>query len=139
MILINRLPIFKHKNPDQVRFESLARRIKSPIEQRFWAHGYGPLSALGRFTPQESVKGYLPDFILTHIPGVALLKVVIELDGHDYHSTPDQRDYDTARDRILMMAGWQVVRFTGKQINRDCAGCVRETVGLVRAWARWLR
>lgn len=125
--------------PEQVRFDRLAKRLESSIEQRFWVHAYGHLSALGRFTPQVSVEGYRPDFILTHIPGVDLLKVVIELDGHDYHSTPKQRDCDTARDRALMKSGWQVVRFTGKQINRDCAGCVRETVGLVREWTRWLR
>ena len=129
----------KSKAPSRARFDRLAKRLESPIERRFWAHAYGPLSGLGRLTPQVQVGGYRVDFALTDIPGVDLLKVVIELDGHDYHSTPEQRDHDTARDRALMKSGWQVVRFTGKQINRDCAGCVRETVDLVRAWSRWLR
>jgi very-short-patch-repair endonuclease len=141
MILINRLTLFRRKDPDpdRVRFERLAKRLESPIEKRFWAHAYGPLSALGRLTPQIKIEGYRADFILTHIPGVDLLKVIIELDGHDYHASPAQRDHDTARDRALMKAGWQVIRFTGSQINCDCAGCVRETVAIVREWARWLR
>lgn len=129
----------KRKAPDQVRFDRLAKRLESPIECRFWTHAYGSLSALGRFTPQVRVEGYRVDFALIDIPGVDLLKVVIELDGHDYHSTPEQRDHDTAKDRALMRSGWQVVRFTGKQINRNVEGCVRETVDLARMWSRWLR
>jgi very-short-patch-repair endonuclease len=109
MILINRLPFFKRKDPDQARFDRLAKRLESPIEKRFWAHGYGPLSALGRLTPQVKVEGYRVDFALTDVPGVPLLNVVM-----------------------------QVVRFTGSQINRDCAGCVRETVALVKEWRKWL-
>lgn len=136
MIFIN---WFKRKDPDQARFDRLAKRLESPIEKRFWAYAYGPLSALGRLIPQGRIDRYRVDFALTNIPGVPLLNVVIELDGHEHHSSPENRNYDTARDRALMKAGWQVVRFTGAQINRDCEGCVRETVELVSAWEKWLR
>jgi very-short-patch-repair endonuclease len=139
MILINRLPFFKRKDRDRARFERLARRLESPIERIFWREAYGPLSALGRLTPQVKVEGYRVDFALTDVPGVDLLRVVIELDGHDFHSTLEKRNYDTSRDRALMKAGWQVIRFTGSQINGDCAGCVRETVEMVRAWSKLLR
>lgn len=132
--------LFKRKkNPDQRRFDRLAKRLESPIEKRFWAHGYRHLSPLGIFTPQMKIGGYRVDFSLTDIPGVDLLKIVIELDGHDYHSTPAQRNHDTARDRTLLKGGWQVVRFTGSQINRNVEGCVLETTALVQEWARWLR
>jgi very-short-patch-repair endonuclease len=129
----------KRKDPDQARFDRLAKRLESPIEKRFWAHAYGPLSNLGHFTPQVKVEGYRVDFALTNVPGVPLLNVVIELDGHDYPSSRDQRNHLTARDRALMKAGWQVVRFTASQINSDCEGCVRETVALVREWMKWSR
>lgn len=135
MILFNK---FKRKDPQQIRFVRLANRLESPIERRFWVHAYGPLSALGIFTPQVNAGGYRLDFAFT-MPSVPLLKVAIELDGHDYHSSQEQINYDTARDRALLRTGWQVVRFTGSQINRDCEGCVRETVDLVREWSRWLR
>lgn len=137
--IIDRLKKWREPDPDKARFDRLAKRLESPIEGQFWTSAYVPLSALGRFTPQVRVEGYRVDFALTNIPGVDLLKVVIELDGHDYHSTPEQRDHDTVKDRDLMKSGWQVVRFTGSQVNRDCAGCVRETVDLVRTWSRWLR
>ncbi len=139
MISIKRFAFFKRKDPHKVRFDRLAKRLESPIELRFWSHAYGPLSALGRFTPQVKLFAIRVDFTLTVIPGVPLLNIAIELDGHDYHATREQRNRDTQRDRILMMARWQVVRFTGSQINRDVEGCVRETVGLVKEWARWLR
>ena len=138
MALIDRF-IRKRKDPDAVRFDRLAKRLESPIELRFWAHGYRHLSALGRFTPQVQLGALRIDFALTDIPGVPLLNIAIELDGHDYHSSPAHRNHDTQRDRILMMAHWQVVRFTGSQINRDCEGCVLETIALVREWSRWLR
>lgn len=138
MILINRFLGFKRQDPGQARFDRLANRLESPIEQRFWAHAYGPLSALGQFSPQVEAQGYRLDFAFT-MPSVPLLKMAIELDGYDYHSTQEQRNYDTTRDRVLLKAGWQVVRFTGSQINRDVEGCVRETVALAKEWARWLR
>lgn len=138
MIFVNWLKNRKVSS-DQARFDQQSKRLESPIERRFWAHAYSPLSALGRFAPQVRVEGYRVDFALTDIPGVPLLNIAIELDGYDYHSSPEQRNYDTARDRVLLKAGWQVVRFTGSQINRDVEGCVRETADLVREWARWLR
>jgi very-short-patch-repair endonuclease len=131
--------LFGRKDPHQARFDRLAKRLESPIERRFWAHAYGPLSALGIFTPQVTAVGYRLDFALTDIPGVDLLKVAIELDGQDFHKTQDQRNYDTMRDRALMKVGWQVVRFTGSQINRNVEGCVNETVELVKEWGKWLR
>lgn len=137
MILFDWLKV--KKDPHQARFDRLAKRLESPIEQRFWAHAYGPLSSLGIFTPQHNTAGYRLDFALTNIPGVSLLKVAIELYGYEYHHKPDDVLYDAKRKRILQRNGWQVVTFRGSEINSDCEGCVRETAGLVREWSRWLR
>ena len=136
---INRLPFFKKKSPDQVRFERLAKLCESPIERLFWATGYRRLSRLGHFTPQMKIGPYRADFVLDNIPGVDLLKMVIELDGQEFHSTPEQRDYDTKRVRYLQRRGWQVVRFTGSQINGNSVACVQELEGLIRELSKWLR
>lgn len=136
---INRLPFFKQKDPDQVRFDRLAKRLESPIERLFWQTGYKNLSRLARFTPQQKIGPYRVDFILDNIPGVSLLKVIIELDGQEFHSTPEQRDYDTKRVRYFQRRGWQVIRFTGSQVNGNCLACVQETEGLIREWSKWLR
>lgn len=136
---INRFSLFKKKSPDQVRFDRLAKLDESPIERLFWQTGYRHLSRLGHFTPQVKIGPYRVDFVLDNIPGVSLLKIVIELDGHEFHSTPEQRNYDTERDRYLLRRGWQVVRFTGSQINGNCVACVNEVAGLVREWSKWLK
>ena len=130
---------FIHRDPDQIRYDRLAKLLESPIERIFWANGYKPLSHLGQFTPQAKIEAYRVDFTLTNIPGVPRLKVVIELDGHEFHSTPKQRNDDTERIRKLQKLRWQIITFTGSQINGDVRGCVRETADMVREWSRWLR
>lgn len=123
----------------QSRFERLAKRLESPIERLFWQWAYKALSKWGTLTPQVNIKGYRVDFALTDIPNVPLLKIAIELDGHEWHKTVEQRNDDYRRDRVLMKAGWKVVRFTGAEIYGDCAGCVAEIADLVRVWVKWLR
>ncbi len=124
------------RDPDQARYKRLSKLLESPIERLFWANGYKPLSRLGQFTPQVKIGPYRVDFTWTNIPGAPRLKVVIELDGHEFHSTPQQRNNDTERIRKLQKLRWQVITFTGSQINGDCLACVRETADLVREWSR---
>ncbi len=127
------------RNLGQVRYDRLAKILESPIERAFWSNGYKPLSTLGQFTPQVIIRPYRVDFALTNIPGVPLLKVVIELYGHEFHSTPQQRNNDTERIRKLQKLRWQVITFTGSQINSDVRGCVRETADLVRGFRELFR
>ena len=129
-----------NRDPDQARYKRLSKLLdNSHIERSFWANGYKPLSTLGQFVPQVKIGPYRVDFTLTNIPGVPRLKVVIELDGFDYHSSPSQFTRDAKRTRDLQRAGWKVIRFTGAEINGDVRGCVRETADFVRDWSRWLR
>ncbi len=130
-----------NRDPDQARYKRLSKLLESPIERIFWANGYKTLSTLGKFSPQTKIGAYRADFTLTDIlpPGVPKLKVVIELDGYNYHRTAAQFATDTSRNRALQRAGWKVIRFTGAEINDDVRGCVRETADLVSEWSRWLR
>ena len=130
---------FIKRDPDQIRYDRLVKLLESPIERIFWANGYKPLSTLGQFTPQTKIGEYRVDFTLTNIPNVPLLKVVIELYGHEFHSTPQQINNDTERVRKLQKLRWQIITFTGSQINGDVQRCVRETADLIREWSRWLR
>lgn len=63
---------------------------------------------------------YRVDFILMDA------RLIIELDGHDYHSSPEQLDKDSKRQRYLTRAGYTLIRFTGRQIVNDCNACVLE-------------
>lgn len=63
-----------------------------------------------------------------------LLRVVIEIDGHDFHErTKEQASHDKARDRAMTKAGWHVLRFTGSDIYKDADACVLEVFDLFEA------
>ena len=52
--------------------------------------------------------------------------IIIELDGHDYHSTKEQRNYDYERENNLKLAGYHVIRFTGSQVYRNPFDCLEK-------------
>jgi hypothetical protein len=49
-------------------------------------------------------------------------KLAVELDGAQYHTSPEDRRRDLARDRVLAAAGWVVLRFTYADVLRDPEG-----------------
>jgi very-short-patch-repair endonuclease len=56
--------------------------------------------------------------------------IVIEVDGHEYHRTREQRTADAQRERWLTAQGFDFMRFTGTEVWADAQRCVRE----LRAW-----
>ncbi|WHU04285.1 DUF559 domain-containing protein [Sphingomonas sp. NIBR02145] len=78
------------------------------------------------FGDAEKHARYRVDFILKDA------RLIIELDGHEYHSTKEQLEKDAIRQRYLTRAGYSVIRFTGREINRDAAACVREVREMYR-------
>jgi very-short-patch-repair endonuclease len=56
-------------------------------------------------------------------------RLVIECDGHDFHErTKEQAARDRSRDRALLSAGCQVIRFTGSEIFKSAAKCGGEAM-----------
>lgn len=95
-------------------------KCESPIEAQFCqASSHLDLDA------QISVGPYRIDF--AHIPS----RIAVELDGHDFHKSRQQRTHDARRDRYLSEHGWRVVRFTGSEIHRDTKKCVAEVGRLI--------
>jgi very-short-patch-repair endonuclease len=111
------------------RFTRLATRCESPIEEAFWAAGYAELSKLGDFAPQVTAGPYRVDFALIG----RNFKIAIECDGYEFHSSEAQISADNGRDLELMIDGWIVVRFLGRDLWRDVQGCVADVAMLVRA------
>jgi len=72
------------------------------------------------FGDKEKHSRYRVDFILRDA------RLIIELDGYAYHSTPEQLEKDAIRQRYLTRAGYIVIRFTGREINRSPKACVDE-------------
>jgi very-short-patch-repair endonuclease len=72
------------------------------------------------FGDSEKHSRFRVDFILKDA------RLIIELDGYDYHSTKEQLEKDAIRQRYLSRAGYTVIRFTGGEINRNPKDCVLE-------------
>lgn len=93
---------------------------ESPVERQFYRHAL-PLIDV---SPQVESCGYRLDF--------AVGRLAIEIDGHDFHKSIEQRTRDAARDRRLLRDGWTVIRFTGSEIWADVDGCVAEVVEIMK-------
>jgi very-short-patch-repair endonuclease len=96
----------------------------SPIEQSFLEAANGRIAGLER---EQWIGRYRVDFLIRE------KRFVIELDGHDYHKTKQQRTSDASRQRYLQGLGYTVIRFTGSEIYKDVSKCVAETIQLLSA------
>jgi very-short-patch-repair endonuclease len=126
--LLERLGFYQPIDHNHKRFERLAKRCESPVEAAFWSAAYFELSKLGRLTPQIKVGSYRLDFGLE----ARALKLAIEIDGHDFHSTKEQKAADYQRDRYLQSQGWRVIRFSGSEVYQDASKCALEAVKIAR-------
>lgn len=130
----------------ETMFNFWVAKCESPIEElmlgalAFALHGeLGASHTVPCFTetshsslmlePQKKIGSYRVDFAIHSVNGAAgdartEAKIVVECDGHDFHErTKEQAARDKARDRFLSSEGWIVLRFTGREIVRDPAGC----------------
>lgn len=94
----------------------------TPIESKmFYALRRAGLDPI----PQYKQCGYRLDFAIIK-DGI---KLDVECDGKDYHSSIAQKAHDRKRTQVLNRNGWKVIRFTGKQIFRDVDLCVTKVEG----------
>lgn len=77
--------------------------------------------------PGESVDIYIVDFLIDH-------RYVIEIDGHEYHKTKEQRTKDYQRERYLMGKGYFVVRFTASEVYVNAKDCVQKAKDILAAY-----
>ena len=55
-------------------------------------------------------------------------RLCVEVDGAQYHTTPEAKIYDAQRDQDLRSAGWKVLHFTGSDVFRDARSCAEHVV-----------
>jgi very-short-patch-repair endonuclease len=101
----------------------------TPIEVPF----YDALRETGLFfAVQPWIQGidrkYRLDFLIFYDGGA----VAVELDGHEWHRTKEQRGYDAARDRWFAARKIQTLRWTGSQVHADPQACVVELLNVLR-------
>ena len=100
-------------------------RCQSPAEVAFWQVASVQLPGLVR---QFHVAGtrYHLDFALPAD------MIGVEVDGHQWHSTRQQRQHDSQRDRILSGLGWRVLRFTASEMLQNADECAKEVAALLK-------
>ena len=88
-----------------------ARVIRSELEERFQAF----LLRAGLPLPQTNrrIEGYEVDCVWPE------QRLIVELDGHAFHSPTHAFEDDRARDRRLEAAGWHVIRVTWRQLHEE--------------------
>lgn len=105
---------------DHLPRRSQIKKTESPIEdillREFHMVGLYP-------TLQYTIGKYRADFafIDTHL--------IVECDGKEYHSTPEQIEYDQNRQAYLEQQGWKVIRFSGSDIYQFAEELANMTVG----------
>ncbi len=57
--------------------------------------------------------------------------LLIECDGKDFHSSPEQKAHDARKDAAALERGYLTLRFTGSQINKDADACARKVFDVV--------
>lgn len=59
-------------------------------------------------------------------------RFVIECDGYQFHrSTKEQLDYENKRTRDLQKEGYEIIRFSGREIIKSPHMCVREITRII--------
>lgn len=106
-------------------------KTESPIEAAMYVallQACKSIDNLVSFKPQVQIGEYRVDFLLTSEGH----NLAVECDGHDYHErTKLQAARDKARDRAILEAGYQVMRFTGSEIYADAMSCATQAINYV--------
>lgn len=103
--------------------------LESEAEKIFWkAYKRSTAPELAGLTPQHAVAQYRLDFAL---PDRSL---GVEIDGFEFHNTPEVFVQDRVRHRELERLGWRIVRFAGKEACETPDRCVEEVAAAVRAF-----
>lgn len=66
------------------------------------------------------------------------VRLAVELDGAQFHTSPEDRRRDLARDAALAAAGWVVLRFTYADVLRDADGVRARVLAVYRTRAAQL-
>ena len=90
---------------------------RSPIQQIFAAAAEAAGIA---FREEVQISRYRVDFFLNDT------NVIVEVDGHEYHKSVEDRTYDAKRDRALQHEGYTILRFTGTEITSAVYLCITE-------------
>lgn len=127
-------------------FKTAASKAESPIEKLFILAVFAIIENTGDFftsnpddenwkagfydiciIPQKQIGRYRVDFEIQFTSKKSKGPVVVECDGHDFHSTKKALAHDKKRDRFLQKTH-HVLRFTGSEIWANPIHCAAEAL-----------
>lgn len=117
---------FYSKNTDEKTLISVERAIRSQYPLKYKEKKYIVDFLIDFNLIDEDDDEYLLDK-----PYLRKHKYIIELDGHDYHSTKSQRTADYERENNLKELGYSVIRFTGSQVYNKPLSCVDKIINII--------
>ncbi len=101
----------------------------SPLEEKMYLEmKKRKISAERQFYVKVAKQFYCLDFGIFCKKG----NIDLECDGEKYHTLPEALAKDRERNNELTSHGWQVLRFSGKEINRALDSCfvkIERTIG----------
>ena len=106
---------FMRDQQGRIMMTSLERKVIEAVEQH-QRTGKIPFNAYPSYEVKVGESTYLIDIAFPDI------KVAIECDGKEFHSSPDAVKRDQARDHKLNNLGWKVMRFGEKDIENNIGG-----------------
>ena len=71
-----------------------------------------------KLEPQKPIGIYVPDFVYGDF--------IIEIDGHDFHKTKEQREKDYSKERYFMARGFVVIRFMATEVFLNAQECINQ-------------
>jgi len=110
-VAVSTKDIIKSILPDKKQFKFTESPIEDLLKWELQARYIN-------FETRVAIGGYKVDFLFPQV------NLIVEADGREYHSSPDQQDRDFKRQLYLIKKGYTVLRFTGSQIYRDVVSCV---------------
>lgn len=90
-------------------------------ERLEWEYGIVKIAA------QYPIDLNIVDFYIEKdLPDGNCSKFVVEIDGHEYHKTKEQRYHDYVRERKLQKNGYYIVRFMASEVYVNARKCIEE-------------
>lgn len=104
---------------------------ESPIERRLAVFLIPVAEQWGfKVVPQFELGGYRYDFAITNGDVVGL----VECDGAEFHSTPEQIARDAAKDLLAKQSRCLMFRYSGSAIHRNARRCAEQII--FQLWRR---
>ena len=116
---------FMHKLEVSTVNDCMCHPVHNPIQKQF------------RIEREFPVGNYRCDFLCEYerMKGARVFRssVLVELDSQKWHeTTEEQRRYEKKRERFIQSKGFNILRFTGKEIMENPFSCVKEVEDFLR-------